>query len=937
VEYSPVSAENYKLIRNGVTYNVGFPGKNALVMHDDGWLYLKTEAGAMSNSDLLPLQKNDILVLEGQFTCNKDAMSIINITKSYILIGEGSVTFSDVEPKLVYEMGVLTAHEAGVTIDGNNGSVTDIYATGTPGTGAAYDTDWRYEYTPVAAENYKLIRDGVTYNVGLTGQGTMVMHNDGLLYIKAENHVFNDGSKGLLPLQKNDILVLEGEFYCNQKPDSVIRITKTYILIGVGTATFSATQPEVIKPYEVGVLESHQANPSMDGSNIKGIYAFGAPTGATFNTDWSVEYAPAKAENYKLIRNGVTYNIGKTDAGTIVMTSQTEFYIKQESGAFNDASKTLLPLQDGDVLVLEGEWNCRKDANSIINITKTYITISETNDSAVFSGVDPKMINVGTMYAHEAGYSGSGNISGIYFMTNTNEVPSNDDWSVRYAATDASNIKLIRNGVTTNIAVVGQNTIVKMSDQAGWLCLENSSIISTYPIVEGDVLVVEGAFTNGANGYTMVIDKTYIIVSSNKPVFTSHYESTEYGTVVLPTSADNLTIGTWNGSHHTFGTKQLKELKTAGITKLIGIEPSQTSANNFAAWLDRVYSYGISVVVDLRNWDGTTVPAYANHPGIIGFLMYDEPSADDFDDLASLKRKFDSVMPADKLFYVNLLPENASNTALGGSIMDELTGVDYDADYVAAFLSKLNVEVLSWDNYSLLEGNGIRTDYYHNFEIMASKNVPMWYTMLSAGHGTTATSYATPTAEELRWQMAVAMTYGVQNIDHYIYSSHESDYSCMVEYGTLNPTDLYYEIKDVDNEYLAWGNIFMAYNWVGVAGKKAGSSSTMLDMLNNNINLGDHGISAVATSQDILVGVFENGGNKAYMVTNAGSAGSKSVGDGKALTMTDATVTLTLAAAEYKCVAIIDQGAITYVAVENNTVTLNVEAYEGVFVIPVRN
>ena len=159
----------------------------------------------------------------------------------------------------------------------------------------------------------------------------------------------------------------------------------------------------------------------------------------------------------------------------------------------------------------------------------------------------------------------------------------------------------------------------------------------------------------------------------------------------------------------------------------------------------------------------------------------------------------------------------------------------------------------------------------------------------------------------------------------------------MVEYETWKPTDLYYDILEVDNEDLAWDNIFMAYNWKGVAGVKAGSSSTMLDKLEREIDLTKNGLSAVSTNQDLLVGVFDYAGSKAYMVTNAGSAGSSNVGDGKNYITGDAAVTLTLDAADYKCAAVIDQGVITYVAVVNNQITLTVDAYEGVFVIPVLN
>ena len=413
---------------------------------------------------------------------------------------------------------------------------------------------------------------------------------------------------------------------------------------------------------------------------------------------------------------------------------------------------------------------------------------------------------------------------------------------------------------------------------------------------------------------------------------------TDFGYVMLPTSTDTLNIGVWNGSHHVFADKQLKELQAAGITKITGINTAYIGTDNVNAWLDRVYSYGIRVIIDLRDWDGATVPSYANHPGLIGFLMYDEPNANVFDDLAALKAKFDAVMPADKLFYVNLFPECAADSSLGETNWwDQLIGnnLDYDEDYVTEFLNKLDIEVLSWDNYSLLEGSGIRTEYFHNFEVMAGKNLPLWYTMLSAGHNAT---YATPTADELRWQMAVAMTYGVQNIDHYIYSSHEEGYSCMVDNDTLNVTDLYNDIKDVNNEYLAWDNIYMAYTWQGVGAYDAGTSNAMLTMLENKLNLADYGLTVASSNEDLLVGVFDHNGNKAYMITNAGSAGTSNVGDGKSFATADATVTVKLASGSYKCVAVIDNGEISYVAVNaDNTVTLSVEAYEGVFIIPVLN
>ncbi len=1069
-EYTPVASENYKLIRDGVTYNVGRPGEGTLVMFGQTEYYLKQESNTFDSS-LLPLQKGDILVLEGNWSCNQDVASVITIDTTYILIvGESAVKFSaempdvvkinvlkesqngrgngfyatadsnsaplntdwslrykaqsadavkyvsngvtsnvanteaemlvkyteydyyfegwtlggtfaniaagdmyivdglfynaannvyiDIDttyiqftaddelfsstepvPEVIHQIGVLAESGNGTRVDSTSGTVTGIYAVAEVND-APYG-DWNVEYTPANASGLKLVRDGVTYNVGVTGSGTIVKFTESDYFVKLEGHTikFSDGTS-VLPMQDGDMLIIEGNWV--QASDATVKVNfaKTYILLDGTKAVISDTEPAIIPVYEVGVLAPHSAGVNVDATaGIKGIYATCTATEATFDTEWTVEYTPVSTENYKLIRGGVTYNVGQPGAGTLVLFSQTDIYLKQESHTF---TSSLLPVQDGDILVLEGEWSCNQDANSIINITKTYISIS--GNSAVFSAEDPRIINVGTMYAHDAGYStsGDGNISGIYFMNAVNAVPANEDWSVRYAATDASNVKLIRGGTTQNIAVVGANTIVKMSDQAGWLCLENAAVISTYPIMAGDILVVEGAFHNSSNGYTMVIDKTYIVVGSDGVSFTTQYEETDYGTVVLPTFVDTLTIGTWAGSYHHFTDERLSELKKAGITKILGVNPAYVGSennNDVSVLLDRCAKFGISVVIDLRDWDGSTVPVYANHPNLIGFLMYDEPNASKFDDIAALKAKFDAVMPADKLFYVNLFPECAADSSLVSGWNDLIGKDDYDENYVTEFLNAMDIEVLSWDNYSLLEGSGIRTDYYHNFEVMASKNLPLWYTMLSAGHGTTSATYATPTAAELRWQMAVAMTYGVQNIDHYVYYSHETNYSCMLQCvdDVYSTTALYNDILAVDNEYLSWDNIFMAYDWKGVAGVRAGSSSTMLDMLENNINLSSNGLAGVSTTQDVLVGVFDYNGEKAYMVTNAGSAGTGKVGDGKSFTMTDATVTLTLADADYKCVAIIDQGVISYVAVENNTVTIPVSAYEGVFVIPVLN
>ena len=929
LEYAPLTADSYRVIRDGVETSFGQVGRGTLVKFGATEGYIKHSGWCVNE---YTAQTSDVFVIEGLWK-HTAGTTVIQIDKTY-LYHNGTTWVVATNLPTIYNAGVLQTHEAGM--DGNG-----IYFR-TAAVEAPFNGDWSLEYKQTSADNIKLVRDGVTTSIGIVDRPMFVRINETDHFLKLENWTIGDYA----PITTDDVLIIEGDFHYAAE-NVTLNITKSYVYYNGAAWVCSAEEPSNESIPSAGVLSAHSA-----GGSGTGFHAIGAENDAPY--DWAAEYAPSSKECIQIIRNGQTIYRNNTGAGAIIKFNASEYYVKFDTWIDSEN----YPLQAGDIIIIEGIFvgtgNYAAAEGVQLKIEKTFVVYN--GSSFTFSTKDPRVINVGAMYA-QGGANWNGNV-GINFAVDADDVPYNADWSVEYVPVSNEAIKLIRNGETKNIANTGAGTIVKLGEDNCYLKLEQWMIGDVYPIREGDVLIVEGEFKQKNGDYTMVIDKTYIVignVANDEVTFTTHYEDTDFGAVALPTSTDTLKIGMWNGSYHVFEDKQLQELKAAGITKIMGVNTQWIGTEDVNAWLDRVYSYGISVIFDLRDWDGTTVPSYASHPGVMGFLMYDEPGADVFDDLVTLKAQFDAVMPADKLFYVNLFPECAANSSLGteSSWWESIFGdeKDYDTDYVTAFLNALDIQVLSWDNYSLITNSsnaeGIRTEFFHNFEVMASKNLPLWYTMLSAGHtaGASDTYYATPTAEELRWQMAVAMTYGVQNIDHYVYASHEDGYSCMVEYEDADgdgiyweTTDLYDDILTVDNEYLAWDNIFMAYDWQGVGVYDTGSTNTMLSVLENKLNLADYGLTVASSNEDLLVGVFNHNGSKAYMVTNAGSAGSTTVGDGKNFVTGDASVTLNLGAGNYKCVAVIDNGEISYVAVNaDNTVTLNVQAYEGVFVIPVLN
>ena len=521
VEYAPAAAENYKLIRGGVSYNVGIPGQGTFVLINQTDLYLKQEAWTVSG-ELLPLQNGDVLVVEGQWTCTSDASAAVTIETTYILIGEGAVTFSATEPDVGGGEGEEIAD--GVMGSSPNGATdSGIYFT-MKDNGLPYG-DWNVYYDAISADNIKIIRDGVTYPAAQVGCDNICKFTATDYYLKLENYTIGSYA----PFSTADIFVVEGDFTYE---DSTLTIVKTYIYHNGTSWVFAAELPEDLQPGEGGEgevagLSAHTAGVNIDTTtnSIKGIYAVCADNSATFNSDWSVEYTPAAAENYKLIRDGVTYNVGVPGNGTIVLFGQTELYLKQEGHVFGDG--TLLPIQNGDILVVEGQWNCIQDASSTLTIDKTYILISE--GTATFSATEPDVGGgegkAAGLSAHTAGVNidtTTNSIKGIYAVCADNSATFNSDWSVEYTPAAAENYKLIRDGVTYNVGVTGQGTVVLFGQTELYLKQEGHTFGdgTLLPIRDGDILVVEGQWNCIQDASSsLTIDTTYIIVSDNTVTF----------------------------------------------------------------------------------------------------------------------------------------------------------------------------------------------------------------------------------------------------------------------------------------------------------------------------------------------------------------------------------------------------------------------------------
>lgn len=505
---------------------------------------------------------------------------------------------------------------------------------------------------------------------------------------------------------------------------------------------------------------------------------------------------------------------------------------------------------------------------------------------------------------------------------------------------------------TTAPGTAGQNVVNNLFAETGMLA-QGQSVTLTADGLSGTVVWSSSdpaRATVDANGtVTALADRGTVTVTASGGDQVRSFEiplcrETEFGSISLESSDEKLTVGVWNGSFQWFDETYMKLMADAGINLIIGVKDKWIWEGDGAPMLDLAEQYGIDFIPDLRDWDGESVPEYAGHPALKGFVLYDEPSATQFEHLAALKEQFEAVMPEGTMYFINLFGAACSYESLFGDPYDP-DKVDYEKYYQDLFMDTVDPECLSYDAYPLQEGGYIRNSYYYNFDVASQRakedGVPFWYTLCSSGHWTTDGRYVTPTDQELRWQMLMGMTYGSSTLTHYVLSSPDEGDDNMLEYMTWQPTAIYDYVKTVNQELLAWDDIYMSYEWVGTAAVDAaeekGFSNIMLASLKYALPFDETGIlTGVNSDESLLIGVFEKDGENAYLVTNAGFATTSDKWLRLFFEMEDASVKLQLAEGDYSCAAVINRGEIQYVPVnEDHTVTITVPAYDGVFVIPI--
>ena len=377
--YTPASADCIKLIRDGRTYSIGNIAAGTIIKYSETEYYLKTEKWMMS--DVYPIRDGDILLVEGNFLDAKGETAL-SFSSNYISMEYGSATFSETYPDgsafNKVETGMMGEDSWKDVTNGVSFTLADNQAPGNP--------DWSLMYTPATESCIQLVRDGVTYNVAIPGRGTIVKFDDNRYYIKADNWAMGEYA----PLREDDVLIVSGDFV-NSENGYVLSIPTNYIGIywerpyfydtmptekpakpvtekpsaSRGAAAKTAKDSTTFEKFAVTKLEKDER-----GRTPTGIYFRGAENDAPFKEDWTALYSPVDSACVKLIRDGVVYEIGIPGRGTIVKFGSAEFYLKTETWNLGD----FMPLQEGDVLVLEGEFESQEE-EAVLSIEQTFFFV----------------------------------------------------------------------------------------------------------------------------------------------------------------------------------------------------------------------------------------------------------------------------------------------------------------------------------------------------------------------------------------------------------------------------------------------------------------------------------------------------------------------------------------------------------------------------------
>lgn len=328
-----------------------------------------------------------------------------------------------------------------------------------------------------------------------------------------------------------------------------------------------------------------------------------------------------------------------------------------------------------------------------------------------------------------------------------------------------------------------------------------------------------------------------------------------------------------------------------------------------------------------------------------GITVRDEPDASWAKTFKSIQDYIWSKNP-DIYFFTCMLPIYGKVTSFSSA-----GGSDVEAaykDYIRAFADATGT--FAYDHYPLYidpirDLTSVKSDYYLNYELVArdakEHGYPTGMVVQSSSWGPKGGEYAsshprrTDKKADIAFQVYSALAYGAKYINYYTYWEHWSQgdnsyvYDSMVMYPEKNgqeavKTDTYYAVQTVNKEISKFDHVFLKYDWQGSIAvvPVPDEMSAMLSCVKDYTS---PRIKEVKSTDETLIGCMKDEkGYDGFWIVNATDPG-KNLSNSVTITFKEATSAI--------CYI---EGEETKIELKDGSYTFDLEAGEGVFVIPVK-
>ncbi len=260
-------------------------------------------------------------------------------------------------------------------------------------------------------------------------------------------------------------------------------------------------------------------------------------------------------------------------------------------------------------------------------------------------------------------------------------------------------------------------------------------------------------------------------------------------------------------------------------------------------------------------------------PAFAGISVDDEPSPAELSGFKTALQRWrliEEIEGRELIFYINLFPSIAFRTSSDGTF----------SDYIAKFVSEVDVDYVCYDHYVLFkgrDGNYLGKDFLYNL-ITARLNGggrKMYTVLQSIKYG--GLNRELECADDVTFQMYGAIACGYEGFGWFCFwppvpNDGATNFGAAAyDRQTNQPTPTYYYLKEGINEVKKLQDVFFNFEWqgirtvIGTDNNDGGENEDFIMSAAGEIST--PGILGVKTQQDTVIGVFKDKeGQDGYMV-----------------------------------------------------------------------